>query len=417
MDQQFKERIDRVNEATSWSSIIASAGKEKGTITCPFCLKKSKGYLYSSFFKCFSSRCGVQGDKIVIHSKLKNVTYYEALKELEGSACLDPKSQNEEYTKRSLLLNDVLDAYHDQLNNYLDVRKYLNSRGFEDDFIDMMRIGYAPHNSVLAQYDISKNTLVRQGLSTMKSEFFWERIMFPIYNLGGDLVHLTGRKYPCRPDEDYKYLDSRAVPVIGSSKDYLLFEDQVYSYLKRSDTIYLVEGVPDSFILKQMGLPVVGIMGLAKIMSHADKFRGFKKIVAMFDNDRFEVDHPLFPNELKSWRMVTNQLIDMQLYFGDEITIEVFMVPEHLEYAKGYAKDINDLYLAVDKNTNKVLEYINAGKIDIVKDYILKCKSDISCHRTALKLVSATGRCKNILEQYIPQDMTVLQYALQVLGN
>ena len=51
MDQQFKERIDSVNEATSWSSVIGSVGKEKGTITCPFCLKKSKGYLYPSFFK------------------------------------------------------------------------------------------------------------------------------------------------------------------------------------------------------------------------------------------------------------------------------------------------------------------------------------------------------------------------------
>lgn len=76
-DAKFKERVDSVNEATNWSDVMPVT-KERGTITCPFCLKKGKGYLYPNFFKCFSSRCGVQGDKINVYKQLNNLTYGEA---------------------------------------------------------------------------------------------------------------------------------------------------------------------------------------------------------------------------------------------------------------------------------------------------------------------------------------------------
>ena len=418
IDAAFKERIDRVNEATSWSSILPEA-TERGTITCPFCLRKSKAYLYDSFFKCFSSKCGIAGDKINIYTKLNNIKYMEALVTLETQSCLDPASQAEEYTKRNSILLDVQGAYHNELFKHPEVYQYLEQRGFQKPFIDMMQIGYASHEHILSTYEhINKNTLIRHGLSNIKNEFFRNRIMFPIFDKYNYLVHLTGRKFPDDGFDDFKYLDSRAVPVIGSCKNYLIFENEIDNYLKTTDTIYLVEGVPDSFILKQEGFAVVGLMGLQKILHQASKLKKFKKIIAMFDNDRFESNHPLHPMELKSWRIVTNQLIDLQLYYGKEVDIEVFMVPEHKTFKGGYAKDINDLFLLVGKDRDYLEELIHKNKKHLIEDFILTHRGDISNHKTILKLIGATGKFKRMMQEYIPKDYSdnPLEYAIKVLS-
>ena len=417
MDNSFRERIDNVNEATSWSDVIAGAMKEKGTITCPFCQKKGKGYLYPNFFKCFSSRCAVQGDKIAVHQKLKQISFMESLLDLEEKACLDPSKQSEEFAKRDKLLNDVVDAYHDQLYlpQHEDVLRYLYGRGFTDDFIKLMRIGYAPSGGATLGYypDIHINTLIRHQLATPKYEFFWNRIIFPIYNVNGYLVHLTGRKFLPDGNDEMKWLDSKHVPVVGSSKNYLLFEDQLGAYRQRGDELYLVEGVPDAFIMKQMGYPVVGILGLQKLLQQATKIQsyGFKKMVAIFDNDRYELDHPYYPGELKSWRVVTNQLIDLQLYLGRDMKVDVCMIPE-----EGYgAKDVNDLYMATRMKGTEVDRIIQSNREDLIESILERYGGDFSMHKTLLKLIAATGRCQNILESYVPEDYDPLTYALKVL--
>lgn len=415
IDAKFKERIDSVNEATSWSDVLPVM-KERGTITCPFCQKKSKGYLYPNFFKCFSSRCGVQGDKINIYKQLNNLSYGEALRQLEGQHSLDYSSQSQEYELRNELLSDVLDAYVDQLRETPEVEDYLFSRGFSKEFIDMARIGYAPNNKILSMYQLSRNKLMRHSLATKKGDFFWQRIIFPIFNTNGYLVHLTGRSFP-NTSEDFKYLDTKAVPIIGSSKDYLLFEQQLNLYKNASKTLYLVEGVPDSFILRQSGANVVGVMGLAKLMSHTSKFQGFDNIVAIFDNDRYDIDHPKFAGQLKSWRMVMDQLIDLQLYLGKKIRISTCMIPEGMYLNDKQVKDVNDLYLYVDQSASEMLRVIKENTVDLVESYIDKNGGDMSHHRTALKLIAATGRGQHLLSEYITDDWSALDYAIKVLVN
>ena len=418
MDSTFRERIDNVNEVTSWSDVLPE-GKEKGTITCPFCLKKGKGYLYPNFFKCFSSRCAVQGDKIAVFQKLNNITFMQALNALEDKACLDPKKQAEEFEKRDRILNDVLDAYHDQLLQNPSVIDYLEKRGFNIDFIKMMRIGYAPPSgSILSLYPISINSLLSHHLATTKYEFFWNRIIFPVYNVNGYLVHLTGRKFLPDGKEDMKWLDSKAVPVIGSCKNYLLFEHELSSYRHRSDTLYLVEGVPDAFIMKQLGYPVVGIMGLQKLLYHTSKLEtyGFKNLVAVFDNDRYEIDHPYYPGELKSWRVTTNQLIDLQLYFGKKMQVDVCMIPEDIETEDGYVKDVNDLFMKYGSKSI-VQDVLEANRQDLIVSILKEYGGDFSYHRVLLKLVSTTGRCRDKLAEYIPEEYDPLTYSLKVLST
>ena len=415
MDQDFIERIDNITNVTPWSEIIPGAFK-KGTITCPFCGKKGKGYLYDNYFKCFSSRCGEKGGKVKIHQKLNNMTFLEALIDLENKSNLDFQTQKDEFEKRSAVLSDVLDAYVNELDNRPDVLDYLVSRGFDPQFIKQEQIGYAANTSILRGYGFNMNTLRRHDIVRKQGDFFNNRIIFPVYNTKGYLVHLTGRYFP-GDVEEYKYLDSSMVPIIGSCKDYLLFERYLSLYKNNDKPLYLVEGVPDSYILKQCGANVVGLMGLQKILKQTGKLRGFNKIIAVFDNDRFDLQHPNFPGELKSWRVVMNQLIDLQLYFGEEVEIHTAMIPEGIVFNNKPVKDINDLYLSMNCNGPEMLNYIENLSMDIVKHFIYFYKGDISMHKTALKLVASTRRYKADLESFIPADWSPIDYALRVLTN
>jgi hypothetical protein len=415
-DPAFKERLDTLNESLNWSDVI-NTSQESGTITCPFCNKRGKGYLYPNFFKCFSSHCGVQGDKINIYKQGNNLSFGEALSQLESKSCLDFQSQQDEFEKRNELLDLVLYAYTDQLNNHPEVVDYLYSRGFEETFIKQRRIGYTAHSSVLRGYDDLKvNTLRRHNLVNKRGDFFYERIIFPVYNTNGYLVHMTGRSFP-RENKDFKYLDTPQVPIIGSCKDYLLFEDMLSLYRNKDKTLFLVEGVPDSYILNQCGASVVGLMGLQKILKQASKFDGFDTIIAVFDNDRYEYDHPNYPGEYKSWRVVTNQLIDLQLYLGNKIQIKTSMIPESIIHKDKQVKDINDLYLYLNRDCKEVKRFLKEQSKDLVETFIENYKGNLSYHRTALKLVSSTGRGKEIISKYIPADLTTLDYALEVLSK
>lgn len=412
MDNNFKEKIENVNDSISWLDL--GFKNTHGTTDCIFCMKKGKGYLYPNFFKCFSSKCGVQGDKINIYKQIHNLSFIEALGQLEKQYSLDFISQSNEYKLRSEFLNEVLDAYRDQLNKNNEVKDYLNSRGFNKEFIDLAKIGYAPNNKILSLYSLSRNKLTRHLLATKKGDFFWQRIIFPIYNSEGYLVHLTGRSFPVA-SEDFKYLDTKTIPVIGSSKDYLLFEEQLKFYKNRSRTLYLVEGVPDAFILKQSGINVVGVLGLSKLLSHVNKFEGFDNIIAIFDNDRYDVNHPRFPGQLKSWRMIINQLIDLQLYLGKKTIISTCMIPENIFYKNKQVKDINDLYLYLNSDINKMLNIIKDNTTDLIEYYIEQHNGNISYHKTALKLIAATNRGQEYISKYITSDWSPLTYALKVL--
>ena len=408
---ELQSRLENIASVTSWSSISPYFTKETGTTVCPFCRRKSKGYLYPNYFKCFSSRCAKRGDKINVFKELNQLSFWTAVKHLESNNGLDPKSLSETFQKRSDLLSEVLYVYHCLLLENEDAINYLLSRGISLNYIKQKQLGYAPMSrKTLGEYQhLKENKLILQELVNNYGDFFHNRIIFPIYNQNGFLVHLTGRQFP-DIETDYKYLDSKSVRSVGSSKQYLLFEEEIDHYLEYSDTVYLTEGVMDSFIMNQEGMPVLGLLGLQKIMDHVTKFNRFKKIIAVFDNDRYDLDHPYFPGELKSWRQVIPQLIDLQTYLGKETQIFTCMIPEGCE-----CKDINDYYLKY--GSKSLVKTLNKHKEDFTTSFINNCKGDMSQHLTAIKLVSSTGQGKELLRKYIAEDFDPLDYAIQVLNS
>ena len=429
MNPYFEERVSSLIDALSWEDIF-DISTERGSISCPFCHKKNKAYLYPNFFKCFSSRCNVKGSKIKMYQEIHSLTFWEAVKHLESQKGLNPHTQLKDLEERNKFLHTVIDVYHNELftnPNNSGVLDYLISRGFTSEFLELWKIGYASHDNILATYGINYRDLTIQGLAKNRREFFDKRIIFPIFNSVGSLVHLTGREFPrTNRDRDFKYLDSPSrpsMPAIGSSKDYFLFENELANYRNypnTNKTLYLVEGVPDSFILKQLGYPVVGLMGLNKLLAQGlKKFDGFEKIIAIFDNDRYESTHLYFANQKKSWRVVTNQLLDLQLYLGQDSVVSCCTIPEgiRIKNSGSCIKDVNDLYLYLDRDTNLLKKYLAENTKDIIKYMLDEYGGDLAKHQTILKLVSATNRGKELIEPYIPQELSSLDYALKVFNS
>lgn len=156
-------------------------------------------------------------------------------------------------------------------------------------------------------------------------------------------------------------------------------------------------------------------MGLQKILNQASKLDQFDTIISVFDNDRFDFTHPNFPGQYKSWRMVTNQLIDLQIYLGEKTQIKTAMIPEGHYLKDKPVKDINDLYLYLNQDSEETKRFIDEHAKDLVEDYIEKYKGDFSYHMIALKLISATNRGKYELDKYIPKDLSPLNYALKII--
>lgn len=407
--EDFEQRVEAVKEKVGITNLDSNFIRSHGTVTCPFCGSRGKGWITNNaWFKCFKSSCGVSGDVITIHKLLNNLpSYGTALYSLEQEHGLTFKFRNIKYEERDTILNQVLDIYREQLDNNKEVFDYLLSRGISETSIRNLKIGYAPNqNRFLGSGSIEFSTLVQHKLINFKyRDFLTNRIVFPITNTENKLVHLSGRWYGKLWDQCPKYKDTPAVAHIGSSKQYLLFEEYLEKYKHRGDTIVLSEGIPDTIILNQEGVPSFGLLGLEKVVTHYNKLKDFKNIIAVFDNDQFEPDHSQYPNEFKSWVRIIPQLINLQCMLP-VTNFYMFMVPEN--------KDINDYYLNGHKDLKGI---IDKTKQPFVETIIKQWGNDIGKHIELLKLISVTNKGKEDLSYYLDNSESALEYALRVFGG
>lgn len=410
MDDQYKQRIQAVLNNYQISDIAPFLSK--GANQCPACSKKSKFYVYSTGVKCYSSSCELHKyrDLISFYGYLNHLTYHEALLALEKTSGLN----NHNYDERHDLLNQILYIYSYYLfsKEGEQALRYLISRGFSKEYLQLARIGYAPFTNALKLHGIDKNQLVKNKLiSSNESDYFKNRIIFPVYSRHKKLVHLIGRYVGSVPsDEDGndlipRYKNSKSVK--HKSTDFLLFENNLSIYEKRQKVI-LTEGCTDTFTLNQYGVPVLGMLGIEKLSNHYYKLKNLKKIYCVFDNDRFPIDHPVYPNQYKSWSRILPELIDLQFCLPD-IDFYIWMVPSN----KG--KDINDYFTKSEGTTKYKINCIYNKAVPLIDFLISEYKYDFSKHITILRLIKLKNRDPQLLGSVIPTDYSPIDYLMKLI--
>jgi hypothetical protein len=427
MPTLIEERVEKILSEIKISHIFPEA--TSSSHVCPSCGKRGKFYQVGGdkLAKCYSSSCEFNITKNVINSyKWKHrLTYYEAIVQLEQHFGLTTVNI---VPQRSKVLEQCLDIYQHYLWSEVgkEALNYLRSRGFLDEIIKQEKLGFAPHTSSLRKFDFSIEDLKNEGLLYEDKEFYSKRIILPIRDGKGNLVHLNGRYVGAIPKsangEDLcgRYKETKSMPGVPSSKSLLGFENLIPEYLTQTDTLIISEGYLDGLSLIQLGIPAVSSFGLEKISSHYSKFNKFKNLIFMFDNDTYDVNHPKYPLEYKSWIRILPQLIDLQIALP-KVNFYICMVPLTTRTKTGIlkpTKDINDWLNASKLTSTQTLNYINSHKRELISSLISKWGSKLEHHLTLLRLINITNRVdlKQDMEKYINPTVSILDYALNLVS-
>lgn len=426
MRETDKARAERIRRSVPISSIYPGV-RDSGSSTCPVCGSRGKFYAKGGWAKCFRTTCdlslfhnGKSMDVIALYRYRENLyqkgSFYLAMDALEG----DTGPVIEQANRRHELLESVVDVYRSELWSKRGdkARSYLRNRGFLDQTLEVLGIGLATYSGVLGEYGIDRVALEEEGLIAFGKEVMDNRIIFPVRDTSGFLTHLTGRYLGAIPTIDGEPLYPKwkhTSHELSSIGNYLALEETLRG--SRESYVVLTEGYADALCLYQMGIPTVGSFGLQGLTRHIDKLSSLKEVICIYDIDTFDSDHPLYPLEYKSWRVVLPQLVDMQILLP-KVRFSLFFIKGEGKEGDGLyqVKDINEWILKCGKTKDEVLNEISLNKKDLVSYIIQKLGPDMRQHEMLIRLCLSTNRGSDLLETYIPKECSSLSYAMAVLA-
>jgi len=269
---------------------------------CPFHSEKVPSFVVSpekQIFKCFG--CGVAGDVVAFYTKIKGISFKEALLELAEKAgiTVDKKCFVEKKKEKDLaeLNYKVAKFYHNLLyfhSSSEEAKNYLKERGISEETIKYFLLGFAPPDGrVLAGYlrnsseELTKGEelgLIKKTSDGSYIDLFRERIIFPIFNLRGECVGFGARAL--NKDVEPKYLNTQESKIFKKSEIlYGLY--QAKEFIKRENQGILVEGYFDFLSLWERGIKnVVATCGTALTEAHVKLLKNFtENWIIFYDGD------------------------------------------------------------------------------------------------------------------------------------
>ncbi|WP_035273815.1 DNA primase [Desulfogranum japonicum] len=277
---------------------------------CPFHNEKTPSFSVNpqaQFFYCFG--CGESGDVFSFMMKYHHCDFPEALRKLAQKYHIDmPKRQMTEQEKKRLKIKENLYGACEEATRLYEqclvsgkeaavAQAYLEQRGVPSEFIKRYRLGFAPspqavgwafQTQALQKKSIATDILEQAGLSVKKErggyyDRFRSRIMFPIFDMTGQVVAFGGR---ILGDGKPKYMNSPESPVFEKSR--LLFG--LYQHreaIRQKRTAIVVEGNFDLLMLAVHGVDnVVAPLGTSLTPHHVRQMRSYcDQAVLLFDAD------------------------------------------------------------------------------------------------------------------------------------
>jgi DNA primase catalytic core len=215
-----------------------------------------------------------------------NVEFPQALKTLSDVVGLTPPNQLDtvaynSFVKRQSLLEEANGYFIESLQGSESIKDYLTSRGYSQDDIKRMELGYIPDQESLHKYLESKgftNEEIKEGLNLTNGIGSTNRLSIP-FRSGGNLKGFVFRA--TEEGAKTKYLNST-----GLSRGESFFN---ISSLKGDKDLIVVEGYLDALICEARGIDNVVGLGSNKVTSEQIKDairRGAKKITLCLDGDK-----------------------------------------------------------------------------------------------------------------------------------
>ena len=312
MDEQTKQLIiDTARIEDVVSDFVQLRRKGSGFVgLCPFHKDRHPSFIVTpskNICKCFA--CGAGGTPISFIMKIQNCSFVDALRYLaqKYNIPVPEREMTEEEQQRHnerealYLANEVAAKFFtEQLLSQeegLDVAlPYFTQRGVRSEAIQTFGLGYSPSDRrALAKYveehGYDMDSFVATGLLYAPSEGrpsadrYHERVIFPIYNVGGRVVGFGGRTMR-KADKIAKYINSPESIIYDKSRElYGLY--QAKRAIARLDQSIIVEGYLDVIAMHQVGIEnVVATSGTALTESQIQLLRRFSRnVLVLFDGD------------------------------------------------------------------------------------------------------------------------------------
>src|SRR5882672_9016496 len=238
---------------------------------CPFHKEKSPSFKVENerrTYHCFG--CGAGGDAFKWLQETEGLNFPESVQRLAREAGVElpawtPEDEARESRRKSLY--DVIELacafFEEQLRGRAGdaARRYLQSRGLEENARRRFRLGYAPDaNSALKDHLRAKGVeipdMIEAGLvrssdgDKPERDFFYDRVMFPIADPRGRLVAFGGRGLS--PDAKPKYINTGETPLF--SKGHLLYNFKpAREAALKGEPLIIAEGYMDVIALVEAG--------------------------------------------------------------------------------------------------------------------------------------------------------------------
>ena len=285
---------DLIGETVSLKRIHGRA-----TGLCPFHEEKSPSFnVYDDHYYCFG--CKASGDAIEYVRKRQDCGFLDALRYLGNKYQVDvsgiERKNNKTSGKRKALLQVMALAqsfFRQALTSPkgAEALAYLQKRQLDEQDINRYGLGFAPADgNVLCNYLHAKGVLVSDARSVsllnqqQNSDFFRNRLMFPIHNIKGELLGFAGRTLI--NDNKLKYLNSRENSLFHK-KRVLFGIVQAMQAIAETRSLLVVEGYFDWLRLHKSGIRhVVCCMGTAFSIEHLQIVKRYlDEVILLFDGD------------------------------------------------------------------------------------------------------------------------------------
>lgn len=343
-------------------------------------------------YKCFS--CGESGNVFTFIEKYENVSFLEAVKKCADLSGIEFSYGKSDRKNHNQDLYDIYKFASKLYQNNLhskegkEARDYLKKRKLDDNIIKEFEIGLSLNNASILTDALKKKydekTLIKSGLVSEGEynlyDIYRNRIMFPLYDLSGNIVGYNGRIYNSNNKNDSKYINSKETPIF--KKGELLFN---YHRAKKEAREYkfviVVEGQIDAIRLYQAGYRnVVASLGTAITKEHAMLLRKLSNnIILCFDGDSAgEKATNAAIKELANLAIEPKivrleESLDPDEYilkYGDKFKDKIDNALNIMQYKESIIKKNIDLSKTEDLAlyTNKMIKEINAINDDVLKE-------------------------------------------------
>lgn len=385
-------------------------------------------------YKCFV--CGNAGNVFNFVMEYEKVSFYEAVKIVADKigVSIDISTSKKENTKKSPLYdiyNISYKFYQNNLNTVYgkDAKKYLLNRKIDEDVIKNFNIGLSLSDSELCNALKAKgfkdDDIVSSGVAVQNGnniyDIYKNRIMFPLYDLEGNVVGFSGRIYNQKSES--KYINTKETEIF--KKGELLYNYHIAKKEARKEkNIIVVEGFMDVIRLSTIGIVnVVASMGTAVTKYQLNLIQKLApNITLMFDGD-------------KAGEKATNAFIE--LANGNDSNIKVVRLEDNLDpdeyiltkgkdkmiYNLSHAQSVYDYKLSsykenIDFNDSKeVSNYINVmikefEKIDddIVREIEIKKLSESTNVSYDLIKSKLKDSEKKVIITHKPKNIKINKY-------